>query len=52
MAVLGPEATGLVRTAVLGVAIVVGYGTFVARNYDVYRPDGPVAAVEGPEVEP
>lgn len=52
VAVLGPETGGLLRTAVLGVAVAVGYGTFVARNYDVYRPDGPVAAVEDAEVEP
>jgi hypothetical protein len=52
VALLGPDVGGLARTAVLGAAIAVGYGTFVARNYDVYRPDGPVAAVEDPEVEP
>jgi hypothetical protein len=45
VAVLGPEVGGLPRMAVLGVAVAVGYGTFVARNYDVYRPGGP-AAVE------
>lgn len=49
--VLGPETGGLARTAVLGVAVAVGYGVFVARNYDVYRPDGPVA-VEDAEAEP
>ena len=52
VALLGPEVGGLARTAVLGAAIAVGYGTFVARNYEVYRPDGPVAAVEDTEVEP
>ena len=50
--VLGPETGGLARTAVLGVAIAVGYGTFVARNYDVYGPDGPVASSGDAEVEP
>lgn len=50
--VLGPETSGLARMAVLGVAIAVGYGTFVARNYDVYRPDGPVGASGDAEVEP
>jgi len=50
--VLGPAASGLARAAVLAVAVAVGYGTFVARNYDVYRPRGPVAAVDDPEVEP
>jgi len=49
--VLGPAADGLARTAVLGVAVAVGYGVFVARNYDVYRPDGPVAAGGDAEVE-
>ncbi|SEW23025.1 hypothetical protein [Halobacterium jilantaiense] len=52
VAVLGPETAGLVRTAVLAVAVAVGYGVFVARNYDVYRPGGPVAAVDDAEVEP
>lgn len=50
--VLGPETGGLARTGVVGVAVAVGYGTFVARNYDVYRPDGPVAAKGDAEVEP
>jgi len=40
---------GLVRTAVVGAAVALGYGVFVARNYDVYRPGGPagVAAAGG-----
>ena len=50
--VLEPAADGLGRTAVVGVAVAVGYGVFVARNYDVYRPGGPVAAGGDAEVEP
>lgn len=52
VALLGPETEGLLRTAVLGVAIAVGYGVFVARNYDIYRPDGAVATAEDAEVGP
>jgi membrane associated rhomboid family serine protease len=48
---LGPEVGGLARTAVLGVAIAVGYGTFVARNYDIYRTDGPKTIVEDAEAD-
>jgi len=51
LALLGPGVGGLARTAVLGAAIAVGYGTFVARNYEVYRPDGPMG-LEDAEVEP
>lgn len=39
-AVLGPETSGLARTAVVAVAVAIGYGVFVVRNVDVYRPGG------------
>ncbi|MDH5019285.1 hypothetical protein [Halobacterium rubrum] len=44
VAVLGPSVAGLARTAVVGAAVALGYGVFVARNYDIYRPGGPAAA--------
>lgn len=33
---LSPESDGLVRLVVLSLAVVLGYGTFVARNVDIY----------------
>lgn len=49
VAVLGPSAEGLMRTVVVGAAVALGYGAFIARNYDVYRPGGPAAATAAPD---
>ncbi|MFB6072471.1 MAG: hypothetical protein ABEJ88_05825 [Halobacterium sp.] len=37
---LSGQTAGLARTAVVAVGVALGYGTFVARNVDVYRPSG------------
>lgn len=39
---LGPDATSLARTAVVALSVALGYGTFIARNVDVYRGTAPV----------
>jgi hypothetical protein len=39
-ALLGPNPMSLVRTAVVAVAVAIGYGVFVLRNLHVYRPGG------------
>jgi len=43
---LSGQTAGLARTAVVAVAVVLGYGTFVARNFEVYRPGGAATAEE------
>lgn len=50
VALLAPDTGGLARTAVVGVAVALGYGTFIARNVDVYRETAPVP--DGDEFDP
>lgn len=36
--VLSPDAAELTKTSVVAAAVLVGYGTFIARNLEVYSP--------------